>query len=135
MRGGLYRSVRAAVLDSEPFQRLGPMARWTYTVLTLGLGPGGIAAEYPEALRHELAGRTGLTARQVDAALRELEENGWIRREERLIWAVHQLEHDPILNPNNAKHVASVRRFITTLPRTALTQEFREKYPEWCDEG
>jgi hypothetical protein len=135
MSGGMYRGVRAAVLDYPEFQKLGPMARWTYTVLTVGLGPAGIAAEYPEALRHELAGRTGLTPRQVDAALGELESKGWIQREGRLIWAVHQLDLDPVLNVNNARHVASVRHYIGDLPVTPLVKAFKAKYPDWTRDG
>jgi hypothetical protein len=134
MSGAVYRGVRAALLDHPEFQGLGPMARWTYTVLTVGLGPAGIATEYPEALRHELAGRTGLTPRQVDAALGELERAGWIRREGRLIWAVHQLGLDPLLKLNNRKHFASVRRVVKDLPDTPLTRAFRQKYPEWSVE-
>jgi hypothetical protein len=126
-----------AVLDDPCFQQLTADARWVYVVLTVALGPAGIDAHYPDALAVELAARTGLAVPQVTVALEELQAAGWVQREGRVIWAVHQLGLDPILNVRNAKHRTSVQNWLRTLPDSSLTRAFMEHYPAWCgsDEG
>ena len=119
------------LLDDPEFQKLPTHPRLVYIALTVTLGPSGIEDRYREALVHELAARAGGTARKVAAALDELEVEGWVRREGRLIWAVSLLDLDPFQDPDSPKHATSIRNHLDSLPDSALTRAFREHYQEW----
>ncbi len=96
--------------------------------LKIGMGPAGIEPRYPRALLEELAAQTGLSVKDIGAALNELEAGGWIRREGNVLWIVGQLEYEPSLKASNPNHRASVQQHVAGLPRLALVGAFIREY-------
>jgi hypothetical protein len=131
MSTGQFRAIRLELFDMPEFQELSVGARLTYIVLIATLGPSGIEIKYPEALVHELAPRTGLSPRQVAAAMGELEGTGWVRRDGLVIWCVRQLEMDPFQSARNPNHVPRIATHVRSLPSPALVGAFMERYASW----
>lgn len=129
---GIWRGIYSSMTSHPDYQVLSSHAR--LTLLTLRLGGqstiAGIGRVYMEALVAE----TGLSRRQVNAALCELEqkpspEAPWIVRDENLIWIRNALRFDPTLTLNNSNHVPPVQRAVAALPRSSqVVQRFRSYY-------
>jgi uncharacterized phage protein (TIGR02220 family) len=66
--------------------------------------------------------------KDVEAALCELEEHDWIRREGVILWIRNGLRHDPSMRLSNKDHRKSVERAISELPRLPIVLSFCEYY-------
>ena len=68
---GLWRGVYSSIVDHPDFQRLSPEARLVLLVARLGTANNiaSIFRFYPQVLEHQ----TGLTADQLETAIRQLE--------------------------------------------------------------
>ena len=128
---GTYRAIKVVLLDGPDFQQLPERARWVFLTLKMSLGPSGIEVHYPEALAYQLSARTDAPVQSVKEALDLLEDAGWIRREANIIWIVGQLEHDPHINPVDAKHRRTIQRHVTGLPRLTIVRDFIEAHPDF----
>lgn len=123
---GVNRSLYSAIFDDPDFQALPASAR--HVLLTARLcqqaGPGAIFTCYPEVL----ARQTGLTARQVEGALKALERDGWIQREGLVLWVVNGLRYDPTMHLSDTKHQKAVARSVAALPRFSIVLKFCDYY-------
>lgn len=128
---GNYRSIACALLAGKDFRKLAERQRWIFVVLKLNLSGPGIDVWYPDELISRLTSESGASADQVKLSLDILEHEGWVRREENVIWAVGQLSFDPHLKPSDIKHRKSVQRHVAGLPRMALVRAFVEAHPEF----
>lgn len=131
MSRGVHRGVYSVLVDDLDFQKLSPRTRHVFLTLRLSkeVGPACIFVFYPEVVGRQ----TGYTARQVEAAMVELEqspdsEHPWVRREGPLVWLRNGLLHDPTMTLANENHLKSVARWIDGLPRVNLVLTFCEYY-------
>lgn len=123
---GVYRGTYSALLDDPDWQWLTAKARLVFLTARLckQCGPASIFRYYPEMLSVQ----SGLTVKDIEAALRELEENDWIRREGVILWLRNGLRHDPNMRLTNKDHRKSVERAISELPRLPIVLSFCEYY-------
>jgi hypothetical protein len=126
---GEYRGIYVVIVDGPNFQTLTPDGKLVWYTLKLGLGPYGIDAIAGASAA--LAERTGLSLGQAEAALAELEHEGWIERERSLLWLVRGLEFEPSLSPSHPNHREGLRKHLAGLPNLTLKQRFRARYAEW----
>lgn len=128
---GNYRSIATALLAGRDFRRLAERQRWIFVVLKLNLNGVGIDVWYPEELVSRLAEESGANLDQVRLSLDILEHEGWVKREDNVIWAVGQLAFDPHMKPSDPKHRKSVQRHVAGLPRLGLVREFVDAHPDF----
>lgn len=131
---GVHRGVYSSLVDSPEFQSLTPHARLVFLTARVckQTGPAAIFVCYREVL----ARQTGLKVRQVEEALRELEDTGWIRCEGLVVWLVNGLRYDPTMRLANPKHRKAVLRALEELPRTGIVVSFCEYYRlEWLPDS
>ncbi len=123
---GVYRSIFSALFDDPDFQRLSAQAR--HTLLTLRLcsaaGPAAIFRYYPELLCHQ----TGYSAKTLEAALQELEREGWIIREGVVLWIRNGFRDDPTIRLADPKHRKSVEPAVAALPKLNIALTFCDYY-------
>ncbi len=128
---GNYRSIATALLSGKDFRRLAATQRWVFMVLKMNLSGVGIDVWYTEELVSRLAEESGYTTDQVRLSLDILEHEGWVKREDNVIWAVGQLAFDPHMKPADPKHRKSVQRHVAGLPRMGLVRQFVEAHPDF----
>lgn len=129
---GEYRSIRIVIVDGPDFKTLGPNTKLVWFYIKLQLGPLGIGVF--NAAKHVLAEQTGLTPRQVDNALKQLDQAPqFFRREDSVFWIVGGLKNDPSMNYKLVNHVKSVRSIVDALPRLRIVAAFRNEHPEWFE--
>jgi hypothetical protein len=121
------------MLDSLDFQALSSDGR--LTLLVLRLGPAADLGCIFRYYREPIQAQTGLSARRVEAALRELEANPspdapWIFRDRRILWIRNGLKYDPGLNLDNENNMAGVARHIQGLPESKVVDAFLAYYPQ-----
>lgn len=123
---GAYRSVFSALPDDPDFQRLSPHARLTlYTArLCRDAGPSAIFRYYPSVLMAQ----TGLTAKQLDAALQELAAGRWVAYDEAVLWVRNGLRYDPNTSLADPKHRKGVERHLAELPKSPIVLTFCDYY-------
>jgi hypothetical protein len=121
---GAYRSIPCALFSGPDFRQLPERARWLFIVLKMNIGTVGIDVWYPDELVSRLSSESGATTEEVRATLDILEQFGWIRRADNVLWVVGHLEHDPHLSVFDAKHRKNVQRHIAGLPRVDLVRAF-----------
>jgi hypothetical protein len=85
--------------------------------------------------REPLVAQTGLSARRIEAALRELAANSspdrpWIIRDDRVLWIRNGLKYDPGLNLDNFNNMKGVARAVAGLPRSNVVEAFLAYYPQ-----
>ncbi|HYE89793.1 MAG TPA: conserved phage C-terminal domain-containing protein [Terriglobales bacterium] len=126
MSRGLYRGVYTSLVDDPDFQALTPNAKLVFYTARLcqQAGPAAIYRYYSEMLVRQ----TGLTARQVELALQELERDLWIMREGAILWVRNGLRHDPTTTLANTNHRKAVIRWLDGLPRLSIVAKFAEYY-------
>lgn len=126
MSRGVHRGVYGALFDDPDYQALSAPAR--LVLLTVRLcaqaGPAAIFRYYPELL----ARQTGLSVKQIGAALHELSDRLWIVYDEAIVWVKNGLRHDPTMRLNNSKHLSAVNRAVESLPHHAIVLEFCNYY-------
>lgn len=130
---GEYRAIRRVLLDGKDFRKLPERARFVFLALKLNIGPSGIDTFEPEALVYTLAAQTGGKPDQIRVALDVLEHQGWVKREDNVVWIVGQLEHDPHVKQSDPKHRLGVQRHVSGLPRLAIVREYIEGHLEWFE--
>jgi len=121
-----YRSIYSDIQRDPEFVELSPQAKLLVYTLKVRMGPLGI-----EVLQAgELTDLTGLEYAQVTAALDELQDADWIRREANVIWLRNGLRHEPGFKPEkNLKHRSKAEADLAKLPRKLLiVAAFREYY-------
>jgi hypothetical protein len=131
---GRWSGLYACTVDHPDFQALTPNARLVFFVLRLGT-MGNIASCF---LLHAtvLSEQTGLTAEELEAALRELERKPsarapWIVRDRSVCWIRNGLRFDPNFVEENTNHVKGVRRAIAALPSSSqVVRKFRRYYKQ-----
>jgi hypothetical protein len=128
---GEYRAIRRVLLDGPHFQALSRDARWVFVALKLNVGASGIDVQYPDALVAMLSAQTGCGPDDVRAALDELEEHGWLRREANVVWLVGHLANDPNIKSSDPKHRKGVQRHVSGLPRLAIVRAFVAAHPDF----
>lgn len=123
---GEWRGIRSVLIDGKDYQALRPNARLVLLTLKLTCGQAGICVmpAWPEVL----AERTGIPAVHVIEAARELEAAGWIRIERSIIWIIDGLKHEPGYFPNNSFHQRGLLKFLGSLPRLQIVEDFRAHY-------
>ena len=123
---GIYRGVYSALVDDDDFQALSPHAKLVlYTCrVCVQAGPAAIFRYYAELLRAQ----TGLTARQLEAALVELEQGAWISREGHVLWVRNGLRFDPYTTLANDNHKKSVENWLRGLPKVEIVLKFCDYY-------
>lgn len=110
------------------FRPMSPAAKLSWYTLTATLGASGIAIAYPATV----AELTGYSYPEIEAALSELEERGWLRRDGAVMWMVAGLLEQG-LNPRNANHRASVQAHLGALEPIApdLVAAYRVHHAGW----
>jgi hypothetical protein len=121
---GAHRSIYAAIVDDAEFQELSSDARLLFFILKLSLGVSGIDVIYSSTLIEKI----GKTQRAVDAALKQLRDNDWIRTEKNVIWLRNGLRFEPSISLKNPKHIVAIQKHLRALPRLALVSEFARYY-------
>lgn len=123
---GVYRGIFSALADDPDFQLLSPSARLVfYTVrLCKQAGPAAIFRYYPALLVEQ----TGLTARVLEAALKELERGSWIEREGAVLWVRNGLRYDPHVRVADKKHRKAILRHLSELPKLIIVLRFCDYY-------
>lgn len=126
MSRGLYRGIFTSLVDDPEFQGLMPNSKLVfYTVrLCQQAGAAAIFRYYPEMVVRQ----TGLTARQVECSLQELEQAIWVIREGVILWVRNGLKYDPSLSLKNPKHRASVEKALKGLPKLEIVLKFCDYY-------
>lgn len=121
-----YRAVYGSLVDSLEFKQLSPDARATFLILRVSpeCGPAGIFLFYLEPLMD----RTGLPRERVQNSLDELEQAGWIHREQNLLWIRNALRFTPNFNVTNENHRISILKQVRTLPKLAIVRKFCAYY-------
>lgn len=128
---GEYRSISRSLLSGKDFRALPERARWVFVAVKLNFGFVGIETWYPDELASRLSSETGATADQVKLALDVLEHEGWVRRQDNLVWVVGQLTHDPHVRASDAKHRKNAQRHVAGLPHLELVRAFMDAHPDW----
>ena len=131
---GEYRAIRRVLLNGKDFRKLPERARFAFLALKLNVGPSGIDTFEPEALIVTLAAQMGAKADQVRIALDALEHEGWLHREDNVLWIVGQLEHDPHVKPNDPKHRKAIQRHVAGLPRLGIVRDYVVAHADWFDD-
>lgn len=123
---GIYRGVYSALLDDSDYQRLTSNARLVLLSIRISkyAGLGSIFVYY----RGVIAVQTGLTGRQVDAALDELAAHRWIEREGAVIWIRNGLRYDPNIHLANSKHRQAVEKMLHELPKLKIVLKYCDYY-------
>ena len=126
MSRGTYRGFFSALFDDPDFQALSADARLCLLVSRgcRQAGPAAIFICYPSVLMIQ----TGLPAPRVESALSELEIKGWIEREGSVLWIRNGLRYDPSMRLSDKKHLRSVERALSELPRLAIVLRFCDYY-------
>lgn len=130
---GEFRAIYTVLIDGPDFQAFAPAAKLVFYTLKLSLGATGIGVI--RALVPTLVEQTGHDAATISAALAELEDADWIRREHNVVWIVRGLEFEPGLGVDNVNHRKSIRRHIESLPTVGLVETFRSHYAQWFEES
>ena len=124
---GVFRGVYSVLFDDPDFQQLPVLARWTLVTLRLSrdTGPAAIFEYSTDRLRRQ----TGLSRRELDAALATLQQTGWIDRDASLLWVRNGLRYDPLMRiDTNPHHKAAVVRWLTGLPKRSIVMKFCDYY-------
>ena len=98
-RRGKHQSIHTALIDDPHFQLLAPNAKLCFFTLKLMLGATGI--DVVRAYSIVMAEVTGLSKAQVDVALAELIDAGFIEIEASVIWIPNGLKYNPALSIDN----------------------------------
>lgn len=128
---GEYRPFFEAWFDGKDYRELTPEAKLTLLTLKGTLGACGIGAD--PGLELSIEKRTGHQAAETKAALAELVDRLWIKRQGDVIWLVRGLEFEPHLVASNSKHRKFIARTIAALPRLAIVDEFKARYMGWFE--
>src|SRR6266852_2347732 len=123
---GTYRGLYSALFDDPDFQRLSPRAR--HVLLTARLCSQNTAASLFGCYLEVLAAQTGLSAEEVEAALRELANQKWIVREGRVVWIRNGLKFDPNTKLSNEKHRLAVARALQPFGKMPIVAKYRKYY-------
>lgn len=125
---GVYRGIYSALVDDPEYQLLSAKARLVFLTVRICVqaGPACIFRYYPALL----AAQAGLSVRDVEAALVELERSpsDWLRREGPVIWVRNALRHDPNMHLTNDRHRVAVENWLRGLPRLQIVLTFCEYY-------
>lgn len=121
---GHYRAILTVLIDGPDYQALSSDARLVFLTLKLNLGPSGIDVFYLPVLEPQ----TGLAPADIERAMTELCDAGWVRRERNVIWIVEGLKYEPSLRLSNANHLPTIQEHLRSLPRLAIVSAFRQHY-------
>jgi hypothetical protein len=103
-------------------------------MLTLTLGPSGIAVLPPRRFEVTLCERCSLSRQRFRRAVAELQAADLVVIEGSVVWNRHQLRNDPFFSPTNPKHVAKIRREVALLPNfldNGAVRAFWNEYVEY----
>lgn len=128
---GQYRSVSTSLISGKDFRKLPERARWVFVVLKMNTGMAGIETWYHDEMVARVSSETGASAMQVCAAFNTLENAGWIKREDNVLWLVDHLTYDPHALVTNSKHRKSVQRHVAGMPHMAIVRAFIEHHAGW----
>ena len=123
---GEWRGIRSVLIDGKDYQALKPNARLVLLTLKLTCGQAGICVM--PAMNEVLSERTGLSVGEVVGGLDELAEAGWIRIERNIVWIIDGLKHEPGYFPNNSFHQRGLLKYLDSLPRLQIVEDFRKYY-------
>lgn len=121
---GPHRSVYASIVDDADFQELSPDARLLFFILKLTLGVSGIDVVYTSSLVE----KCGKPQRAINAALKQLRDNDWIRTERNVTWLRNGLRFEPSISIKNPKHITAIQKHLRSLPRLAIVDDFIRYY-------
>lgn len=126
---GERRSVYTRIIHDPQYVAFSPGGKLMFWTLKMLCGPLGITAV--AGLMGALEELTSLDHAAVPTAVMELEEAGWIERQQNVLWIVRGLEFERDLYANDPKHRTFVQRGLASLPRLAITDRFRTRYASW----
>lgn len=123
---GVYRGIYSALPDDPDFQWLSAKARLVLLVARIckQAGPAVIFRYYPAVL----SAQTGLTRKEIETALVELQEGKWVEYDENVLWVRNGLRYDPYLNLRNERQRVGVERAVAELPRSQVVLNFCDYY-------
>ena len=126
MTRGLFRGVYSSLFDDPDYQQLSPNGRLVFLTARqcAQAGPAAIFRYYVPVL----AQQTGLSARQVKAAIKELVRAEWCLADDAVFWVRNGLRHDPHLRLSDPKHRKAVERSVEALPHSPLVLTFCDYY-------
>jgi hypothetical protein len=128
---GHYRSTFVSLYDDPDFQQLSPLAQALFHNLKARLGQYGIGVFYAGVLPEQfprVEPATLRTALDELLAPKPAKDHGWFRREGNVLWLVNGLRHEPSISLENRNNRAGVVKFLATLPKAALVNEFAVYY-------
>lgn len=128
MSRGEYRSIHTVLVEDTDFQALDPDAKLVWYTLKMQLGPSGLGTI--TAWHAVLEGQTGLTPDRLQAAMKELVEEGWLRVQDNIFWIVNGLRYDPSITLSNDNHASSVQDHLRGLPKREIVNAFAEDHEE-----
>lgn len=128
---GEYRSISRSLFSGKDFRKLPERPRWIFTVLKMNSGMVGLDTWYEAELYSRLSEESGATIDQVKLALDYLEHEGWIKREDNVVWVVGHLEHDPHMLSSNLNHRKSVQRHVAGMPHLPIVRAFVLQNTDW----
>ena len=126
---GMYRATHAVLVDDPEFQVLSACARHIFHVLKIsriGNMAGIFMCDNGEKLT--LAKQVGVSIKNIEAGLTELERGGWILREKSVLWLRNALKYDPMINLNNDNHRKAVKKVLEGLPGFSILAKFCNYY-------
>jgi hypothetical protein len=126
---GEYRPIFTRLVNGPDFKTLSADARSCFYPVKLRLPAAGIGVI--PALEAVLVEDTALPLDQVSGAVKELESQGWIRRQGSVVWLVRGLEFEPTLNVHNTLHRKHIQETVKSLPTLEIVDEFRVHYADW----
>lgn len=132
MHRKVYRSICVGTPDTPQYRKLSAEARSVLLHLRISnVAQWGIIVSYPGEATARIANQSGYPAATVDAAFTELEETGWIQRNDNVLWVKDHLSEDPHLSPLNPKHRLALLRHLAGLPKLSIVKDFAEHYELW----
>lgn len=127
---GEYRPIYRALYRGADFQRLSSNAKLVFHYVKGELPACGI--DIWPLLTASLAEQIGsMSVAEVTDAIAELEREGWIRVNGRLVWIVRGLRFEPSMSPLNENHRKYLSHHLAGLPNGEIVREFREAYADW----
>lgn len=128
---GSYRSISCSLLAGKDFRQLPERARWVFVVLKMNFNFTGIETWYPDELRARISNESGAGEQDVEEAFAVLEDAGWVKREDNVVWLVGHISHDPHMKPTDPKHRKAAQRILAGLPRSRIVEGYLKAHPEW----
>jgi len=133
---GTYAATYAVMFDSQEWMALSVNAKLVFLTLKnsrIGNMAGIFLLGAGE--KYTLGEQTGLSVKQIGAAIDELQRDKWVIYADNIIWLRNHLRYNSTLNMNNPNHRSRVAKTIAMLPTAKIVADFCKYYDFDLPEG